>query len=205
MSHKHKLAFCIPVYHAEKYIRRMVTSIAAQKVDFPMEIVLAVDPRDETDYSALILPILDGTGVHLTEMHCDPGTGMSCGAARNEAFGVCDSDFVWFVDADDWITSNRAAGFMAKAAEANHYDVVECAYAGPFPCHSSRMMAWLRILSYDLAKDHPFPDQKEQEDRDMYLGLIKDPRYLNGCVIAMDFYYYDWGRQDSLTKGKVLA
>lgn len=205
MKHKYALAFCIPVYHAEKYIKRMAISIAAQKTDLQMEVVLAVDPRDDSDYSELISPILDGTGIHLTEKRCKAGTGMSCGAARNEAFAVCDADYVWFVDADDWLTDDHAAQFMAKTAEANGYDVVECEYAGPFPYHSSRMMAWLRVLSYDLAKDHPFPNQPNQEDRDMYIGLIKDRRYANGCVIMRDFYHYDWGREDTMTGGKILS
>jgi glycosyltransferase involved in cell wall biosynthesis len=205
MKHKYTLAFCIPVYHAEKYIKRMIVSIAAQKVDFPMEIVLAVDPRDGTDYSALILPILDGIGIHLTEKHCDPGHGMSCGAARNEAFAVCDADYVWFVDADDWLCDERAAAFMVAVADGYETDVAECQFDGPFPCKQSRMMAWVRILSYDIAKDHPFPDQKNQEDRDMYIGLVKDPRYSSAKTTSAKFYHYDWGRADSMTEGKVLS
>jgi glycosyltransferase involved in cell wall biosynthesis len=205
MSHKYKLAFCIPVYHAEKYIQRMITSIAAQKVDFPMEVVLAVDPRDGTDYSALILPILDGMGIHLTEKHCDPRTGETAGSARNVAFSLCDSDYVWFVDADDWLCDQNAASWMVSIANANHCDVCECQFDGPFPCKQSRMMAWLRILSYDLAKDHPFPNQKTQEDRDMYIQLTRDPRYVSAKIIDAPFYHYDWGRKDSVTGGEVLV
>jgi glycosyltransferase involved in cell wall biosynthesis len=170
-----------------------------------MEVVLAVDPRDGTDYSALILPILDGMGIHLTEKHCAPGTGGSCGAGRNEAFKACDADYVWFVDADDWITDPYAAYRMAATCEGCGCDVCECLFAGPFPCKQSRMMAWLRVMSYDLAKDHPFPDQPSQEDRDMFIGLIKDPRYRKGRLIDAEFYYYDWGRKNSMTGGKVLS
>jgi glycosyltransferase involved in cell wall biosynthesis len=204
MSHKYELAFCIPVYHAEKYIKRMIVSIAAQKTDFPMEVVLAVDPRDGTDYSALASPILDGTGISLIEKHCDHGIGENAGSARNVAFSLCDADWVWFVDADDWLCDENAAKTMVWIAKNWHTDACECFFEGDFPCKGSRMMAWLRILSYDLAKDHPFPNQETQEDRDMYIDLIKDPRYANTRIANFTFYHYDWGRKDSVTKGRVL-
>ena len=209
MSHKYTLAYCIPVYHAEKYIGRMVASICAQKVGFASEIVLAVDPRDDTDYSFLfsIVSSAAKAGLVRTELiikHCAEGHGMSAGAARNEAFNACDADFVWFVDADDWLCSADAAGMMVGVAKTNHCGICECQFEGPFPCKRSRMMAWLRILSYDIAEDHPFPDQPTQEDRDMYIQLAGDPRYASARVINLPFYHYDWGRADSVTGGKVL-
>lgn len=205
MKHKYTLAFCIPVYHAEKYIRRMIVSIAAQKTDFPMEVVLAVDPRDEEPYASLIAPILDGTGIHLTEKHCEAGTGENAGSARNIAFSLCDADFIWFVDADDWLCDERAAATMVAIAKNYQCDACECQFESDFPCKGSRRMAWLRILSYDLAKDHPFPNQKTQEDRDMYLDLIKDPRYAMSRVANFKFYHYDWGKKDSVTGGEILV
>lgn len=101
-----KISVIIPVYNAEKYIGECLDSLARQKLAKGDELeIIAVDNMS-TDGSAEI--IREHKGVRLLSC-ARPGAS----AARNLGAKQATGDFIWFVDADDYITP----GVMAKLIE----------------------------------------------------------------------------------------
>ena len=101
-----KVSVIIPVYNAEKYVGECLDSLVQQELVGKDELeIIAVDNLS-TDSSAEI--IKKYKSVKLIKC-ARPGAS----AARNFGIGQATGDYVWFVDADDYI----APGAIAKLIE----------------------------------------------------------------------------------------
>ena len=92
-----KLSVIVPVYNAESYIKQCVTSIMTQSYkDF--ELILVDD--GSTDSSPIICDEFATQYDNIRIIHIDNG---GASKARNVGIAEAIGEFVWFIDADDWI------------------------------------------------------------------------------------------------------
>lgn len=89
----------VPVYKAEKYLRRCVKSIQNQSYE-NLEIILVDD--GSPDSSGALCETLAGEDSRIRVIHKQNG-GLS--SARNAGLDAMTGDYVGFVDADDWVDS----------------------------------------------------------------------------------------------------
>lgn len=111
-----KLSIIVPVYNAERWLRRCVDSLLNQ--DLPREdyeIILVDD--GSADGSALICDEYQATNVGLERVIHQPNSGVSM--ARNAALDAAVGDYVMFVDADDYIERNCLKEVVEKARCSN--------------------------------------------------------------------------------------
>ena len=111
-----KLSIIVPVYNAERWLRRCVDSLLNQ--DLPREdyeIILVDD--GSADGSALICDEYQATNVGLVRVIHQPNSGVSM--ARNAALDAAVGDYVMFVDADDYIEPNCLKEVVEKARCSN--------------------------------------------------------------------------------------
>ena len=94
------ISIIIPVYNAEKHLRRCVDSVLAQ-THTNLEIILVND--GSTDGSEKICEEYRMKDSRITVLHKENG-GVS--SARNLALEHIRGDYVMFVDSDDWIEEN---------------------------------------------------------------------------------------------------
>lgn len=87
----------VPVYNAEKYLRKCVDSILGQTYK-EMEIILVDD--GSTDKSP---QILDQYGVEDARVRVIHKTNGGAASARNAGLRVARGEYIGFVDSDDWI------------------------------------------------------------------------------------------------------
>ena len=120
-----EISVIVPVYKVEPYLRRCVDSILAQTfTDF--ELIL-VDDGSPDNCSAICDEYAEqDSRVHV--IHQENG-GLS--AARNAgidwAFANSNSQWISFVDSDDWIHSEYLERLM-RAAVDSHMDISICGY-----------------------------------------------------------------------------
>lgn len=114
-----KVSVIIPVYNAEDYILRCLTSILNQS-HHDIEIIVVND--GSTDSSASMVRELADERVKLIEQE---NGGVS--AARNAALQSITGDYVAFVDADDFLQPTYMED-MIIAMEQNGADLVCCGY-----------------------------------------------------------------------------
>lgn len=92
------LSFIIPVYNCEKLITRCVKSILEQDFD-DLEIILVND--GSLDDSFDVCNKLADTYKNITVL---TQSNKGASSARNHGLSIAKGDYVWFVDADDYIT-----------------------------------------------------------------------------------------------------
>ena len=111
-----QLSIIVPVYNAEKWLRRCVDSLLNQ--DLPREdyeIILVDD--GSTDDSPRICDEYLAAHPGLVRVIHQPNSGVSM--ARNAALDAAVGDYVMFVDADDYIERNCLKEVVEKARCSN--------------------------------------------------------------------------------------
>ena len=108
-----RLSIIIPMYNAEKYIRRCVTSIYHQGLvlnDF--EVIVIND--GSTDSSVQIIKNLcqDYTNLCLINKENE-----GQGAARNLGIDMARGNYLFFIDSDDYLLENQILDCLVKAEE----------------------------------------------------------------------------------------
>jgi glycosyltransferase involved in cell wall biosynthesis/DNA-binding MarR family transcriptional regulator len=111
------VSIIVPVYNAEKTLRRCVESVLDQEyTDFEL---LLVDDGSQ-DGSAAICDEYAARDVRVKVTHQE-NSGVS--ATRNLALEQAQGTYLQFLDSDDWITSD-ATSSLVRSAEAHQCDLV---------------------------------------------------------------------------------
>lgn len=101
----------VPVYNAEKYLKRCLDSIKKQTYS-NLEILLVNDgSMDRSPY------ICDKYAANDERIHVIHQKNMGVSAARNAALEIFQGDYVTFVDSDDWVQENMVDAFVHAAYE----------------------------------------------------------------------------------------
>lgn len=116
-----EISFIIPVYNAERWIRRCVESIQAQTIE-NLEIILIDD--GSTDASAAICDELASGDGRIRVIHKENG---GQGLARSCGLEMATGEYVAFVDSDDTVTPDMAKSNLMLAKEQDA-DIVVFGY-----------------------------------------------------------------------------
>ena len=112
-----KVSVVIPVYNVEKYLRKCVESVIAQTYkDFN---VILVDDGS-TDNSGKICDELAYTDNRIRVIHQE---NKGLGGARNTGIMECNTEYIFFLDSDDYINP-KLIEKCVNAAEKNDCDMV---------------------------------------------------------------------------------
>ena len=111
------ISIIVPVYNAEKYLRRCIDSILSQSLtDF--ELILIDD--GSTDRSPHICDEYATRDKRIKLIH-KKNAGVS--AARNNGIDMASGDYLVFIDGDDWIASNMLE-IMYKNIQKEKPDII---------------------------------------------------------------------------------
>lgn len=114
------VSFVIPAYNCADYIERSVNSIFRQGLD-SFEILIVDDCSiDDTLY---VLHELERRHSSIRVLRHDFNKAQ--GAARNTGMEAVSGEFVYFIDADDWLSDGGVSVLLDKAKSRN-LDVVAC-------------------------------------------------------------------------------
>ena len=111
------VSIIVPVYNAEKFLRRCVDSILSQEyTDF--ELILVND--GSKDLSGAICDEYAEQDSRVRVLHKE-NTGVS--DSRNQAIAMAQGTYLQFLDSDDWMTPD-ATKLLVRAAVENNCDMV---------------------------------------------------------------------------------
>lgn len=148
-----KVSVIVPVYNAEKYLNKCISSIANQTMK-DIEILAVND--GSTDNSLEILDSL--SSMYKGKLKVFNKTNGGAGSARNLALEHANGDFIKFVDADDYIDLN-ILDKMYTVAKENNCKLVRGNMAtciGPFKF--SDMCSWNEEKSKGVVDVHENKD-----------------------------------------------
>jgi glycosyltransferase involved in cell wall biosynthesis len=114
-----KLSILIPVYNAEAYIERCLNSLIMQNID-KNEYEIIVFNDGSTDKSGKIVSDYSKK-YHNIFLHSHENQGVI--ATRNKLLKLAKGDYLYFVDADDYVTHN-SLGIQLDYAITNNLDLM---------------------------------------------------------------------------------
>lgn len=109
------LSFIVPVYNARPYLEECLQSLLAQ--DLPDYEIICVDDGS-ADGSGAIIDAFAAEHSQIIPIH-QKNSGVA--AARNAGLAAARGDYIWFVDADDFISPNVLSRLLAEIS-ATHCD-----------------------------------------------------------------------------------
>lgn len=122
-----KISVVIPAYNAEKYLEQCVASVLRQDYE-NLEILIIND--GSVDGTAQLIEEMRQRDSRIKALHKRHNEGL--GAARNSALELITSDYIVFLDSDDWIDPNHVSDLYdlmqrtgADVAVANFTQFIE--------------------------------------------------------------------------------
>ncbi len=114
------ISVIVPVYNTEQYLSRCVDSLLKQTL--PIQIILVDD--GSTDKSGEICDSYADKNKNITVIHKQNGGSSS---AKNAGVSAADTEFVGFVDSDDWVTEDMYE-YLNRLQSEYKADVVQIEY-----------------------------------------------------------------------------
>lgn len=112
----------IPVYNAEKTLRRCVESVVLG-TERNLEVILVEDCGKDNSWG--VCQELEGEFPNVTAVRNEHNSGVS--ATRNHGLELAQGEYILFVDSDDWVSGAYASRLIAAAA-ARPEDLVLCGF-----------------------------------------------------------------------------
>ena len=170
---------------------RCLISLVEQRTDFPTDIIFVVDGVAEEEKPTIekelglgleeAQRIVDAVVPESMKGQCCHRCGLltikewkGSGGSRNAGIKDSDSEWIWCIDADDWITDPYAAMTLVHAAEEHpELHALQCdSYQGLVPNKQAPMMPWLRIVKRETYLAAPFPEKTlSNEDTAQFVAL----------------------------------
>lgn len=132
-----KLSIVVPVYNVEQYVRKCILSIINQDDDLFKSFELIIVNDGSKDKSVEQIQDLVDKYDNITLINQE---NLSLSVARNNGMAKAKGDYVWFIDSDDWITSDAVKYVMPYLDCVN--DIVTINYTvvkedGEYPVKTS--------------------------------------------------------------------
>lgn len=118
-----KLSIVVPVYNVEQYVRKCILSIINQDDELFKDIELIIVNDGSKDKSVEQIQDLVDKYENITLINQE---NLSLSVARNNGMAVAKGDYVWFIDSDDWITSDAVKYIIPHLDEIN--DIITINY-----------------------------------------------------------------------------
>lgn len=183
-NHKYNLQIIVPCYNTEKYVRKCIQSLVDQKTNYKINIILIDD--GSTDSTGKICDQFASHYDFVTVIHQN-NKGFS--QARNAGLELIDSDFLMFVDSDDYLISQTICNrLLDKAYSCNKNKLIiefgfrrdkEGKLFGRYKPNNGVLkkskyngFAWGKVYSSDLFNNLSFPINYWFEDTFIKLILL---------------------------------
>ena len=180
-----KVSVIVPIYNVEKYLEKCINSLLSQTLE-DIQIILVND--GSKDNSGNIAKEYEKNNKNRIIYVEKENGGLS--DARNYGLKYATSDFIAFLDSDDYIEKNAYEEMYNKAIEENA-DYVECDFIWEFPnkirvdkqypyknkkemLSFVRVVAWNKLIKRQLITDNnlEFPKGLRYEDIEFTYKLI---------------------------------
>lgn len=214
-----KVSVIIPMYNVSAVIDNCIATLFSQTLS-DIELVFVDDCSTDDSLNKLkaMLPEKDGVGVKILQHSVNRGVA----AARNTGLAAVTGEYVYYVDADDYIESNTLE-VLYKEAKQKDADIVGCEWFLSFKhneravkqsqAHSGeelfkkfaggviRWNLWLFLVKRSLYVDndiHFFERMNMGEDMMVMMKLALNAK--NVSIVNIPLYHYIQTNTNSLTK-----
>ena len=143
MEQKKTVSVIVPVYNAEKFLRRCIDSIFAQSYA-DMELVAVNDGSKDNSLSILQEYARQDRRIKIADQE-----NRGVAAARNAGLQKATGEFILYVDADDWIAPDMISRMVELSHEA---DIVFCGHDFAETAEEAKCAEKAEIEEWDAEK-----------------------------------------------------
>ena len=172
------VSIIVPIYNAEKYLKRCVESILNQEYR-NVEVILADD--GSTDNSGIICDEIAERDNRVIVIHKD-NTGVS--DTRNTAIKRAGGIYLQFVDSDDWLAPN-ATELLVRTARVNDCDMVISDF---YRVVGDRVSQKGDIDEEKLMTREEFAGHMMENPADFYYGVLWNKLYKKSIIKEHGLY-----------------
>ncbi len=115
------ISVVIPCYNAANYIDRCMDSVVAQTMGLDGLEIILVNDASADDTIGKLLEWEEKYSEQVLVVDCEENNG--CGGARNVGIQYASGEYLFFLDADDWIEPD-ALEQLLFCSDGNRYDIV---------------------------------------------------------------------------------
>lgn len=224
---KQTISIIIPVYNAEKTIRRVVDSLLFG-TNHDVQIILAEDCSTDNSWQ-----ICQELSMVYPQVYCIRNE-INCGVSytRNRALEIAQGDYILFVDSDDWVSQNYTEHLLTAAQQVSAGRLVLCGYyylnridgtknviiwdkektASEVPVelafsiveNTLLQQLWNKIFRRDVIEKYHIrfdEDQSMGEDFQFVLDYMEAAQ-IETCVVLNEplYYYIRWSNSSLMSK-----
>lgn len=175
-----KVSIIMPVYNAEKGLKRCIDSILAQEFsDFEL---IAVDDGSKDSSGS----ILDAYAAKDHRVHPVHQTNGGVSNARNHGISLAKGDYIQFVDSDDYLPVDSTKT-LVRVAQEHEADLV---VAGFYRVVGTYLSVKYDIDSTDVMTQKEYASYMMNKPADFYYGVLWNKLYRRSIIkkqkLAMD-------------------
>lgn len=200
------LSILIPVYNAEKYLERCLNSIVRQK-EFGDQVNMVIINDGSEDNSLDIIHRYAQKYSDAVKVVNRENKGI--GPTRNELMNISDGEYIWFIDADDYV-DDHSLDIILQTLKNGDYDMLLMGYHWVSGENAKQVIykgeylsglhlassgiyqnsLWVRVIKKDIIKDHNvrFQPYSMGEDFDFLFKLLPYLKTIK-CVESPLYYY----------------
>ena len=186
------LTIVVPAFNAEKWIEQCLDSILSQKTHYHY-IVEVIDDGSTDRTAELVDRYQENEHIHVSHQQNQGYSG-----ARNTALKRLRSDYVMFVDSDDYLLPGAIELLLDKGYE-DHADIVEgnafkfdqtgrLALVKPLTSKQIMGVPWMKAIRSVLFENVEFPEGYLYEDT--IIGSLVVPRAKKVVIVPDEVYAY---------------
>ena len=116
-----KISVIIPGYNVENYIDRCIETVIGQTIGPEQIEILLVNDASQDQTLRVMLAWEEKYPENVMVINCEENNG--CGGARNVGLQYASGEYVFFVDADDWLEKDALEELYSHSAQES-YDIV---------------------------------------------------------------------------------